>query len=284
MSGAPQVMNASGAVCSPESFHFLESDAINPKHVERVLRGEAVGCVFRNVIDAAVCRHIAENFRNHPRLRKRADDVPAYFLGTYHYRKPLTQYLSEAATFRDTMHDVFDGCDNVFERVMSSISSRLAASGVTMRVAAHNDEPASEFVMRSWSGVGQYSLEPHDDGAQLTAAQQRGFEIQRLGDSAVVAFNMCLENPGGGELHFWNLIPDDATRERLGLQETGYPYPIEVLQGIDKLVIPVRAGDVYFFNGKHIHAVAAQQDAAGFRSTISGLMGFVDPRTVIYWS
>jgi hypothetical protein len=241
--------------------------------------------MFRQAIDPEVCRRVARNFWRHRMLRRRHDTVPAYVLGTFHYRRPLGEYLDEAAAYRDAIHEVFDGCDNLFEHVMSrSIASTLAGDGVEMRVAAHEGRMASEFVVRSWSGPGQFSLEPHEDGAQLTCALQRGFEIQRVAPSPVVAINMCLENPGAGELHYWNIEPDAEGRARLGLQETGYPYPLELLNGIDKLVVPIQAGDLYFFNGKHIHAVGAQQSATGYRSTLSALMGFTEPQTVIYWS
>ena len=274
----------SGRVRSPESFRFLEPDGFNPRDIVRVLRGDVAGCRFRGAIDPAVCDRVAQNFWRHSKRRRRNDDVPAYFLGTYHYRRPLDEYFDEATAHRDALREVFDGCDNVFDGVMSSVASVLAEEGVAMRVAAHEGRRASEFVMRSWCGPGRFSLEPHEDGAQLTCALQRGFEIQQVVTSPVVAVNMCLENPGAGELHYWNIEPDAASRRRLGLQETGYPYPLETLEGIDKLVVPIQAGDVYFFNGHHIHAVAAQDSATGYRSTISSLMGFADPRTVIYWS
>ena len=276
-------VKASGAVYPVESFQFLSPTEFNPHDVIRVLRGEAAGCLFHGAIDQDVCARVARNFRDHPRLRARNDDVPAYFLGTYHYRKPLALYLEEAAAFRDTMHDVFDGCENVFQRVMSAVTSALAADGVTLRVAQHEGAAGSEFVMRSWSGAGQFSLAPHDDAAQLSHPLQRGFEIQSVA-GPLVAFNMCLETPGAGELHYWNIVPDEATRVRLGLQETGYPYPLDVLEGIDRLIVPIQAGDIYFFNGKNVHAVGPQRNASGYRSTISGLMGVLDKQTVIYWS
>jgi hypothetical protein len=274
----------SGKVRSAESFRFVEAETFNPRDITRVLRGELAGCIFRGAISAPLCREIARNFWSHPLRRQRSDDVPAYFLGTYHYRKPLDDYFAEAAAYREAARDVFAGCENVFERVVSSVSTVLAEDHVSIRVAEHNGRRASEFVMRSWCGPGRFSLQPHEDGAQLSCAVQRGFEIQRVADSAVVAVNLCVENPGAGELHFWNIEPDAESRARLGLEETGYPYPTALLDGFDKLTIPIRVGDVYFFNGGHVHAVGAQETTTGFRSTISSLMGFADPRTVIYWS
>lgn len=284
MSGHPHTPKATGIVRPSEFFQFVEATTFDPHHVVRVLRGELAGVMFRGAVEPQVCARVAENFSHHPQLRIRNDEAQARFLGTFHYQKTMPVYLDEAATFRDTMHHVFDGCDNAFQHVMSSLGAALAPDGVTVRVASHEGRDASEFVMRSWSGEGQFSLEPHDDCAQLNDERQRGFEIQRVAAGPAVAFNLCLQTPGAGELHYWNLEPDDAMRQRLGLQDTGYPYPLEVLEGIDKVVVPVRAGDLYFFNGKLIHAVAAQDKATGYRSTISGLMGFCDPQTVIYWS
>lgn len=284
MSGNSQTENATGIIRPRTQFQFLESTTFDPQQVVRVLRGEIAGVMFRGAIDPQVCERVAVNFRNHPQLRVRNDEAQAMFLGTFHYHKTMPLYLDEAATYRDTMHHVFDGCENAFQRVMGALSAALAPEGVTLRVAEYQGAKASEFVMRSWSGEGQFSLEPHDDCAQLGDERQRGFEIQQVAESPAVAFNMCLETPGAGELHYWNLEPDSAMRSRLGLTETGYPYPLHALEGIEKIVLPVRAGDLYFFNGKLIHAVAAQEKATGYRSTISGLMGFCDPKTVIYWS
>jgi hypothetical protein len=285
MSDATHAKGMSGSHSPPELFRFVEgSSHFDPRDVIRVLRGEVVGCVFRNVIPTEVCKQVALNFWNHSQLRRRGDEVPAHVLGTYHYFKTLTEYLNEAEQYREAMREIFAGCGDVFDEVMTEVASVLAEEDITMRVASHNGRAASEFVMRSWSGPGLFALEPHDDGAQLSQSQQHGFEIQRVATAPVVAFNMCFENTSGGELHYWNLVPDNILRKQLGLEDSGYPYPLKALEGIDKLTIPVHAGDVYFFNGKYIHAVGAQQDSTGSRSTISGIMGFVDPNTVLYWS
>jgi len=284
MSETTERNRITGTVRPPEFHRFLESPRIDPHHVVNVLRGEVAGCVFRGVIDPTLCRNIAQNFWTHPQRRQRGDNVAAFFLGTFHYRKPLLEYLDEAAVYHDTLHDVFRGCANIFQNVIESVGSLLAKNAIAMRVAAHGGRAASEFVVRSWAGTGAFALEPHEDGAQLQDVQQHGFEIQKVGASPVVAINMCLETPGGGELHYWNIEPDDATRERLGLQDSGYPYPLDALTGFEKLSVPIHSGDVYMFNSKLVHAVAAQATSSGYRSTISSMMGFADPTTVIYWS
>lgn len=278
------VSRVSGTVRPSERFQIVESATFDPRIIVDVLNGALAGCIFRGIISADVCRQIAANFWKHPCLRTREDNVPASFLGTYHYGKTTDAYLAEADLYRAVLPDIFDGCDNIFAQVMTAVGATLAAGGVTLRPAAHEGRVGSEFVMRSWAGQGRFSLEPHEDSAQLRSRLQDGFEIQRVAWSPAVAVNMCVENPSAGELHYWNVEPDDATRERLGIAETGYPYPLESLEGIEKVVVPIHPGDVYCFNGKLVHAVASTDKAAGHRSTISYLMGVRDPQTVIYWS
>ena len=88
----------------------------------------------------------------------------------------------------------------------------------------------------------------------------------------------------GGELVYWNVEPDDATRRALGVEETGHPYAAELLNDFPKIELPIHTGAAYFFNGKLVHGVRAQTRPGEFRSTISLLMGFLDPQTVIYWT
>ena len=53
---------------------------------------------------------------------------------------------------------------------------------------------------------------------------------------------------------------------------------------VDKLELAVRPGDAYFFNGLLVHAVRSSAQPGERRSTISLLMGFKDPLTVIHWT
>src|SRR5262245_19191641 len=170
----------SGTVHPPHYFLIRESLAFDPDEVIRVLRGDVAGCIFRSIIPPSTCRQIARNFWSHPDLRQRDDAVPAYILGTYHYGKPLDRYFDEADRYRDAQQRVFDGCENIFDAAMSAVRAALAKRGVVLRVASHDNRAASEFVMRSWCGRGRFSLEPHEDGAQLRCALQKTFEIQKV--------------------------------------------------------------------------------------------------------
>lgn len=284
-STSPSTRPVTGKTYPREYFRIGEFDRLDAAEIVRVMRGEVAGCIFRGVMDAALCQRICDNFWKHPQRRQRGDAVPAYYLGTYHYGKELPLYFDDAEATRAAVHEVFDGGRNVFSELMVSVRDELAQDGVSLRVASHEGRAAGEFVIRSWSGGGQFALAAHDDAAQLSAKKQAGFEIQGVGAGALTAVNMCLQNgAAGGQLVYWNIEPDNETRRALGLEETGYPYQAEWLEEFERIDLPVHAGDIYFFNGKLIHAVQAQSKPGEFRSTISFLMGFKDPQTAIYWA
>jgi len=285
MDAAASTVRITGRVYPAEYFRIGEFTRLDPAEIVRVMRGEVAGCIFRGVMDPALCTGITANFWKSPKLRQRGDAVPAYYVGTYHYGKELGLYCDEAADTRDALHALFDGGRNVFSELMDSVRAELARDGVELRVAQYRGRPAGEFVVRSWSGGGQFALAAHDDAAQLTAKKQAGFEIQEVASNALAAVNMCLQNgAAGGQLVYWNIEPDVATRRALGLEETGYPYHAEWLEGFERIDLPIHAGDIYFFNGKLIHAVQAQSQPGEYRSTVSFLMGLKDPRTAIYWT
>ncbi len=284
-STSTSLRRVTGKTYPPGYFRIGEFDRLDAAEIVRVMRGEVAGCIFRGVMDPALCQRICDNFWKHPQRRQRGDAVPAYYLGTYHYAKDLSVYFDEVEATSDAVHEVFDGGRNVFSELMVDVRAELARAGVDLRVAAHEGRSACEFVIRSWSGGGKFALAAHDDAAQLSAKKQAGFEIQQVAASPLAAVNMCLQNgAAGGQLVYWNIEPDDDTRRALGLEETGYPYQAEWLEDFDRIDLPVHAGDIYFFNGKLIHAVQAQAQPGEFRSTISFLMGFKDPKTAIYWS
>lgn len=284
MSVSTSVPRITGVVYPRDYFKIGEFTRLDPVEIVRVMRGEVAGCIFRGVMDPKLCQRICDNFWKSPHLRQRGDAVPAYYIGTYHYAKELDVYFREAADTAAALHEVFDGGRNVFADLMTALRGELARDQVGVRVAANNGRAAGEFVVRSWSAAGQFSLAAHDDAAQLTAKRQRGFEIQELGGAALTAVNMCLQNGSGGNLVYWNIEPDVATRRQLGIEETGYPYQAEWLNDFDRIDLPIHAGDIYFFNGKLIHAVQAQAEPGVYRTTVSFLMGFKDPKTVIYWT
>ncbi|HSS78759.1 MAG TPA: hypothetical protein VLV54_18715 [Thermoanaerobaculia bacterium] len=266
-------------------FNFEEAFDFDPDLLVRVLRGKLAGVIFRKLITPDICQQIVANFWASSALRKRTDAVPASYVGTFHYGKALETYLLESESTREGVGRLFEGTKNVVQKLLGELGEQLKKEEVDLRLARYQGRSAGAMLVRSWQNDGKFSLNPHEDGAQLRTTLQAGFEIEKVAAYSPVAANFCLANSeSGGELHFWNWKPTDDDRRRLGLLETGYPYPPELLENIDRMVIPIRTGDAYFFNGGHIHAVGTKASSGSLRLTISFLMGFSDPNTVIYWT
>ncbi|PIZ05183.1 MAG: hypothetical protein COY58_00585 [Gammaproteobacteria bacterium CG_4_10_14_0_8_um_filter_38_16] len=275
-----------GELMPTEVFKIIETDHINIANLLDVFEGKIAGCLFRGAIDPEACKIITENFWNSTHLRKRSDGVPGNFLGTYHYKKLLNDYLRESEYFNSVLPSIFSNTENIFQRILDMLQLNLHSTQKNIRPAKHGTQEACHFFMRSWPGqmAEDYALAPHDDGAQCTDKKQAGFEIQTTINSPIVAANFCIENVGGGNLHYWNIQPDNQTKKMLGVEETGYPYPAKSLQEFTMIDLDINAGDIYFFNGKNIHAVSSPKTQESHRTTISCLMGKNQNEDIIYWT
>lgn len=273
-----------GTIQENNFFQFYEDSSIHIEKLFDVINGKLAGCMFRNVISNDVCKQISHNFWNSHILKQRDDNVPAYYVGAYHYEKDLDEYLSEAAETKRGLVDLFKNTTNIFDQFMLQLKNYLKKYNINLKLAEHQQKPAGTFLMRSWSNGGSYVLKPHEDLSQCSAKKQQGFEIQATINYEIVAVNICLENGEEGNLHYWNIQPDLTSRQRLGLEETGYPYCDTLLKNYQKMIIPIRTGDIYCFNGKNIHAVDELKSKSSKRSTISFLLGFIDQNTIVYWT
>ena len=270
---------------SSEYFRFLEPPGFDPGLVVDVLRGKVAGVMFRNVIDGAAARELVRRFWESPARKRRGGEVcesQGYYIGAYHYHKPTLQYLEESAEVAGYLDSLLDIPNEPSQWFRRELRSRLAAEGVIFRLSEKDGLQGCPALVRSWTFQGEYALQPHEDESQCRHPAQSDFEIQRSLNYKVCAVNMCLENGGKGRLAFWNVIPDDESKNKLGLHYAGSPYPPEVLEGIESTWIDVRPGDVYVFNGGHVHAVEAGDGSK--RTTVAWNMGFVDDRTVVSWT
>lgn len=273
-----------GVTGSPGYFAFKYFDYFRPEAVVDVLRGSSAGVLFKRVVPRATCAALTQRFWSSAYRRQRAAEAPGYYLGSYHYHKTTAGYLDDAAASAGPLDEVLDVPDDPLGTFYSGLRDVLAVTEAKVRRATHDGRQASRAIMRSWHGDGAFALAPHEDLGQCTEPQQADFEIQRVTQNHVVALNICLENGGGGRLVQWNIRPDAASRERLGLSTTGTPYPIETLAGIENQKIDIQAGDVYVFNGAHVHAVEPCLDPSQRRTTLSGILGFIDASTVVTWT
>jgi hypothetical protein len=102
------------------------------------------------------------------------------------------------------------------------------------------------------------ALHPHEDTAQIAQAAEDGFEVGTGGHT--IAANICLSDDAeGSETVLWNHRPDPETRREMGLEKTGYPYPIAYAEQFDKISVTIRRGDLYFMNASFLHGVEMSQ-------------------------
>lgn len=267
-----------------EYFGFREHQRFHPEAVTDVLAGRVLGVVFRGMVGPDTCAELAERFWASPAARSRGGQAPVRYLGAYHYHKKTSVYLDECAEIEDAVDQVLAIPDDPLAAFHDGLRRVYAPRGVTVRRAEHEGRQACRGVLRSWFGRGAYALAPHEDRGQCREPQQAGFEIQRVLEHHIGAMNICLENGDGGRLAVWNVQPDEASKRRLGTELSGSPYPVESLDGIEVAWLRVRPGDVYVFNGSHVHAVEPSADPDTRRTTLSGLLGFVADDTIVSWT
>lgn len=275
-----QQVAVTGTRGDKEYFRFEELTEFDPRRVLDVLEGRQLGVIFRGVIPERAQKETTERFWSSPARRHRPGE-PSHYVGAYHWNKSAQTYLAESVAVARDVEEVLAAPDSPWWSFRDGLDRELARRGAGLRIAELDGKRACQALIRAWNKEGAFSLEPHEDAAQCRDPRQAGFEIQRAVDHEVCAVNMCVEHEQGGRLVLWNIRPDDEARRSLGLEHTGFSYPAEVLQEFDELRLDIHQGDVYVFNGAHVHAVDANQ---GNRTNISFLMGFVDERTVVSWT
>jgi hypothetical protein len=252
--------------------------------VAQVLAGESVGVLFRGCIPEDVCSQITARFASSPALGRRVDGVPASYVGAYHYKKHLSDYLSEAENCREEVARIMGAAG---AGLLGTAFSKLAddiGQGTKVRVARHDGRDACPLVIRTWANKGEYALSAHEDYSQCSDPDQVEFEVQRGIGDFVVAANGCVASQGAdGSLVVWNIRPDDQTKDQLGLRYLGYPYDLRDLEGEQRISVPVSRGDLYFFNAAFVHAVSSIR-ATGSRVTFSWLMRRHTPREILLWT
>jgi hypothetical protein len=275
-----------GSQGDSDYFRFREYSELSADPVLDVLHGKVLGVIFRSVIDPEASRQLVERFWDSPARTLRIGEVcesQGYNLGAYHYHKPTEQYLRESAEVADHINRLLDVPNEPSKMFRRVLAERLAQDGAELRPSAKDGRSSCPLLMRHWTLGGKFALQPHEDASQCREPKQADFEIQRVLDHKVCAVNMCLENGVGGRLVMWNIVPDDESKTKLGLYYSGSPYPVETLDGIESVWLDVRPGDIYVFNGEHVHGVESSVEGAK-RTTLAWNMGFCDDRTVVMWA
>ena len=265
-------------------FDFPQKDDFDFTLIENVLTGKRCGAILTSVFSPEVCKIVAENFSKKTQLSQRTDGAQGDIWGTYHYGKTLQEYLSKANDYQHKLTEIFDGTTNLHAELIAKIQQGLQLKGADIRLAEHENQLAAPFVIRRWKGSGDYSLPPHEDGAQLSAPEQKKFEIQEARKYNLCAVNICLENTEQAKSIVWSTKPTQRDRESHNTIPHGHSYPKKIFEGANSVQILMQPGDIYVFNANHLHAVLIGPNKSGNRLMLSFFMSIIKPQTIIFWS
>jgi hypothetical protein len=261
---------------------------IDIEKVYEVLNGDLTAYRIRDFVPSEESERIVANFQKtkerKPRYGLGNDGVEAYLIGASHIEKTTLEYLQEAKGFENAVKDLYKGTKSPLSLFRNSLVFENSEF-TKIRPAELRNMIASESKAVMWNNGGEYLLLPHDDIAQLSDPMQNGFEIQKA--SRVMAINFYAHVPeNAGELKVWNIEPDDDSRHALGLEHSGYPYPLESLSNFDSLTIPVKSGDLCVINGNLVHAVlkGSKGSFPKSRLLITCFLTFNNLKELIWWT
>jgi hypothetical protein len=269
-------------------FQIVENEGIDWQLWVDVVCGDIAGAMFRRTLEPELCEQICHNFWHSPALKRQSDGLPAHaraFVGASLGTPPLESYFEQVARMRPYLDGLFAGTGGLYNELLGNISKHLAERGYSLRLAEYNGHQAAKFKMRSRLNTGGFVIVPHDDFGLLTAPHLRDFEVGQV--DRVLNVVICLENGEGGELQYWNICPNDETREVLGFKSPSarydsFGYPLEALADFEKITMPIRAGDMYLFDVSNVHAVGHKKDDRVKRTTLIWSTGLRDTATALY--
>ncbi|WP_444626238.1 2OG-Fe(II)-dependent halogenase WelO5 family protein [Flavobacterium columnare] len=214
------------------------------------------------------------------------DFVPVLQIGATQFTKSSTYYLEECESTKKNIDRLIDSIKNSEVRedflLEKSLEEEFLNRGFIFKPSSFEGKEVNPFTIRQWTNSNDkgLSLLPHEDLSQLNLAKLDGYEIGDV--KTVIACNLCLSNSKGGELIIWNIDPDIELKKSLGVENSGYPYPIEMLNDVEHISININPGDLYFINANFIHAVKEIQ--GNERITLGRFMGFCSDDTIVYWT
>lgn len=281
---APRV---TGGALADHQFRLHQTrETVDVNAVFEVLSGRLAAYRIGGFIADRDCRLIIDNWaaaHPSPRYGDGEDGVEAYIVGASHIQKTTDTYLGEVEKSAEAVCELYRATSNPIASFWEQLAGRTGL--IRIRAAARDGRAAGKSKAVSWNKSGTFLLLPHDDVAQLSDPLQAGFEIQDV--RRVMAVNAYPKvTAGGGQLKLWNVEPDDASRERLGLTASGFPYPPELLEEHPSMIVPVATGDLCVINGNLIHAVlgtgpVSADDGRLLLTCFSGMRGHDE---LLWWT
>lgn len=260
------------------------SGSISTAEIISVLKGEVTGLHIRQAFSIEVAEEISANFVRSPGLKERKDGVPGQYVGASHYSKDAATYFAEAENARPFVDALFGNLVDPVRGLFDALKRELQKQGIELRLARSAHGQANVCRALCWSGTGMYTLEPHDDVAQVLCARN-DCELPAVANNTVVALNFYPSMPKeGGNLRIWSHKPTITDRKSQGVETTGYPYSAEYLEAVPCRDFELKAGDIALIDGGFVHGVTRQSGNGERRLLLNCFFGFARPDLVLWWT
>ncbi|MER9390125.1 hypothetical protein [Mesorhizobium sp. M0435] len=257
---------------------------ISTADIISVLKGEITALHIKQAFSTELAEEITANFVGSPGLKERKDGVPGQYVGASHYRKDAVTYFAEAETARPFVDALFSNFVDPVRGLFNALKRELHDQGIELRLARSEHGQANICRALSWAGSGTFSLEPHDDVAQVACAGN-DYELSAVANNTVAALNFY---PGmaeeGGNLRLWSHKPTVADRKSQGVETTGYPYSAAYLEAVPCRDFQLKAGDIALIDGGFVHGVTGQSGDGKRRLVLNSFFGFARPDLVLWWT
>ncbi|WP_027038797.1 hypothetical protein [Mesorhizobium ciceri] len=258
--------------------------SISTADIISVLKGEITALHIKQGFSTVVAEEITTNFFGSPGLNERKDGVPGQYVGASHYRKDAATYFKEADNARPHVDALFGNLVDPVRALFDALKRELHNQGIELRLARSEHGQANVCRALSWTGSGTFSLDPHDDVAQVLRAGN-DYELSAVAHNTVAALNFYPSMPEeGGNLRLWSHKPTVADRKAQGVETTGYPYSAAYLEAVPSREIQLKAGDIALLDGGFVHGVTGQSGNGKRRVLLNCFFGFARPDLVLWWT
>lgn len=258
--------------------------SISTGEIVSVLKGEITGLHIKQAFSPELAEEITTNFNRNPGLKDRKDGVPGQFVGASHYRRNAATYFAESKSARPFVEALFANLVDPVRALFDALKRDLSKQGIELRPARTEHGEANICRAICWSGAGMYSLEPHDDLAQVLCAGKDS-ELPAVANNTVVALNFYPSMPEeGGGLRIWRHKPTESDRKSQGVETTGYPYSTAYLEPFPYHDFLLKAGDIALIDGGFVHGVTRQSGNGRPRLLLNCFLGFARPDLVLWWT
>ncbi|AZO59552.1 MULTISPECIES: hypothetical protein [unclassified Mesorhizobium] len=258
--------------------------SINTAEIISVLKGELTALHIKQAFSTEVAEEITTNFIGSSGLRERKDGVPGQYVGASHYKKDAATYFADAENARPYVDALFKNLVDPVRAVFGALKRELHNQGIELRLARSEHGQANVCRALSWSGSGTFSLDPHDDVAQVLRAGD-DYELSAVAHNTVAALNLYPSMPeNGGNLRLWSHKPTVADRKSQGVETTGYPYSAAYLEAVPCREFQLKAGDIALIDGGFVHGVTGQSGDGKRRLVLNCFFGFARPDLVLWWT